>query len=147
MIILESILDDETLVQRNTDAAQELSGSTSTSPLDELPFRIYTKVGFSNSQIINGELQAVNIRLFLDELNEIFDHCCFMKEHTTYGTIKVIEGANIVREELEFPVDDDSVTTLYDSVDIKTLKKKYPTVALEFYFTTAFSVPNKVPKY
>ena len=144
MVILESILDDETLVRHDNNSAQKLSDKLIT---DNMNFRIYTRVGFANSQILRGELAATKIRLFLDEFYEILEHCCFIKEYVITGNIRVFDGPLVVSENIPFPIDDDSIETLDDAVDIIELKKKYPTVSLEFEFTILFSTPNKTPKY
>ena len=145
MIIVESILDDETLVQRDSNTAQELADGDVI--IEDAPFRMFTRIGFANSRIIRGELEAVNIRLFIEELNEILDHACFIDEHRISGQILVIEGANFTRETLDFPVYDRTVETLADTVDVTALKKKYPTLALDFNFYVSFTVPSQPPKY
>ena len=110
-------------------------------------FRIYTRIDFSDSQILRGALAATKIRLFLDEFSEILEHCCFIKEYVITGNIRVFDGPIVISENIPFPIDDESIETLDDAVDIIELKKKYPTVSLEFEFTILFSTPNKTPKY
>ena len=107
MNIYESILDDETLVRTDLDNVSKLSANDTLS-FDELPMRMFFRVGYHHTQIINGELDK-NVHSFLDRLDDVLMHCRFMTQYKTQIEVLVIEGANFIKERFMFPIDDVSV--------------------------------------
>lgn len=146
MVLLESILDDEITVKSNDSAIGDLT-TNQTVDGDSLPMRMMFRVGFGTTQIYNSELEKVDIRAFIERLSEILDHCCFMEVWTMKCEVLAVEGANFPVEEFEFPLDRPGVRSLADGLDLQSLLKRIPTLALDFKFITSFDIPQEKPSY
>ena len=105
------------------------------------------RVGYGTQQIYNGELEKFDISAFMERLDAVLDHCRFMTAWTTRCEVRAVEGANFPVEQFDFPLGKPGVRTLADGLDLHSLLKRIPTLALDFKFITSFDVPSEPVSY